>query len=98
MSKSMDFPGKSKKYSDNVNNSYQLEQQVSFIAVPGPQGEQGPIGQTGPQGLTGATGPAGSTGIQGPQGIQGEVGPQGPITPGTFNHFIGYNTNVIIFI
>jgi hypothetical protein len=75
MAKSMDFPGKSKKYSDNVNNSYQLEQQVSFIAVPGPQGEPGPKGdrgETGPEGKQGPQGEAGKPGKDGRDGKPGE--------------------------
>ena len=78
MSKSMDFPGKSKKYSDNVNNSYQLEQPVSFIAVPGPQGPQGEqgqkgdTGQIGPEGKQGPKGDSGKPGKDGKDGIAGE--------------------------
>ena len=55
----MDFPGKPKKYSDNVNQSYELEQPLSYIAVPGAQGEKGQKGDNGEQG---------------PQGIQGYMG------------------------
>ncbi len=61
MATSMDFPGKSKKYSETINNNYQLEQPVSFVAVPGPQGERGPKGDNG---------------LQGPQGIEGKQGPK----------------------
>lgn len=74
MATSMDFPGKSKKYSDNVNNSYQLEQQVSFIAVPGPQGEQGPKGDKGDTGPEGKQGPQGHTGKPGKDGRDGKPG------------------------
>lgn len=74
MSTSMDFPGKSKKYSDNVNNSYQLEQSVSFIAVPGPQGEQGPKGDTGDTGPEGKQGPQGGSGKPGKDGKDGKPG------------------------
>jgi hypothetical protein len=81
MAKSMDFPGKSKKYSDNVNVAYQLEQQVSFIAVPGAQGEKGlkgdkgdagPEGKQGPQGEPGKPGKPGKDGKDGKDGIAGE--------------------------
>lgn len=75
MAKSMDFPGTPKKYSDNINNSYQLEQQVSFVAVPGPQGEQGlkgDKGDTGPEGKQGPQGDAGRPGKDGKDGKPGE--------------------------
>lgn len=74
MAKSMDFPGTPKKYSDNVNNSYQLEQQVSFIAVPGPQGEQGPKGDRGDTGPEGKQGPQGDAGRPGKDGKDGKPG------------------------
>ena len=74
MATSMDFPGKSKKYSDNVNSSYQLEQQVSFIAVPGPQGEQGPKGDRGDTGPEGKQGPQGDPGKPGKDGRDGKAG------------------------
>jgi hypothetical protein len=74
MATSMDFPGKSKKYSDNVNNSYQLEQSVSFIAVPGPQGEQGPRGDRGDTGPEGKQGPQGDAGKPGKDGKDGKPG------------------------
>lgn len=74
MSTSMDFPGKSKKYSDNVNSSYQLEQSVSFIAVPGPQGEQGPKGDKGDSGPEGKQGPQGDAGRPGKDGKDGKPG------------------------
>jgi hypothetical protein len=70
----MDFPGKSKKYSDNVNSSYQLEQSVSFIAVPGPQGEQGPKGDKGDSGPEGKQGPQGEPGKPGKDGKNGRDG------------------------
>lgn len=77
MAKSMDFPGRSKKYSDNVNTAYQLEQTVSYVAVPGPQGEAGPkgdIGLQGPQGPEGKQGPKGDPGKPGKDGSNGKDG------------------------
>jgi hypothetical protein len=65
MAQSMEFPGKPKKYSDNLQQSYNLEQEVSFITIPGPQGERGPRGDTGP------------IGQQGIQGLKGEPGKDG---------------------
>ena len=91
----MDFPGKSKKYSDNVNNSYQLEQSVSFVAVPGAQGEKGlkgdkgdtgPEGKQGPQGDAGKPGKPGKDGKDGKDGIAGEssLSPSGQKTGWAF--------------
>jgi len=75
MAKSMDFPGKPKKYSDNVSQSYELEQPLSYIAVPGAQGERGPkgdSGDTGPQGQPGPQGEAGKPGKDGKNGLPGQ--------------------------
>lgn len=77
MAKSMDFPGKSKKYSDNLNQPYQLEQPLSYIAVPGPQGERGPEGQKGPEGPEGKQGPKGDPGKPGKDGRDGKDGQPG---------------------
>jgi hypothetical protein len=74
MAKSMDFPGKPKKYSDNINQPYQLEQQISYVAVPGPQGERGPKGDTGPIGPEGKQGPKGDAGKAGKDGKDGKPG------------------------
>lgn len=73
----MDFPGKSKKYSENINNSYQLDQPISYIAVPGPQGERGLKGDTGPIGPDGRQGPKGDTGRPGKDGKDGLDGKPG---------------------
>lgn len=77
MAKSMDFPGKSKKYSDNLAKPYDLEQPLSYIAVPGPQGERGPQGNTGPIGPEGRQGPKGDTGNPGKDGKDGIDGQPG---------------------
>lgn len=72
MAKSMDFPSaKSKKYADNIHQPYELDQSISFVAVPGPSGERGPKGDVG------LTGPAGSDGKQGPKGEPGKPGKDG---------------------
>lgn len=71
----MEFPGKAKKYSDNVSQPYELEQPLSYVAVPGPQGEKGPkgdIGDIGPQGNPGPQGEPGKPGKDGRDGKQGE--------------------------
>lgn len=77
MAKSMDFPGSPKKYSETINNSYQLEQPISFVAVPGPQGERGPEGKQGPQGVEGKQGPQGDPGKPGKDGKNGLHGING---------------------
>ena len=74
MAQNMDFPGKSKKYSDNLTTSYQLDQPLSYIAVPGPQGERGPKGDTGPIGPEGMQGPRGDAGKPGKDGKDGKPG------------------------
>lgn len=80
MAKSMDFPsGRSKKYADSIKQQqpYELEQQVSFVAVPGPSGERGPrgdVGLTGPEGKQGPKGDPGKPGKDGRDGKNGEPG------------------------
>lgn len=78
MAKSMDFPaGRQKKYSDNIQQPYELEQSVSFVAVPGPSGEKGPKGDMGPVGPEGKQGPKGDAGKSGKDGINGKDGQPG---------------------
>jgi hypothetical protein len=74
MAKSMDFPGKAKKYSDNLNQSYELEQPLSYISVPGPQGERGQKGDKGDTGPEGKQGPKGDAGKPGKDGRDGKAG------------------------
>jgi hypothetical protein len=74
MSKSMDFPGKAKKYSETVIQEYSLDQPLSYIAVPGPQGERGLKGDTGPAGPEGKQGPKGDPGTPGKNGKDGKAG------------------------
>lgn len=73
----MDFPGTSKKYSETVNQEYQLDQPLSYIAVPGAQGERGPKGDTGPMGPEGIQGPKGDPGKPGKDGKNGKDGKSG---------------------
>ena len=80
MAKSMDFPGKPKKYSDNVSQSYELEQPLSYIAVPGAQGERGAKGDRGEIGPQGQPGPKGDTGKPGKDGKDGLDG-QSSLSP-----------------
>jgi len=74
MAKSMDFPGKPKKYSDNVSQTYELEQSISYVAVPGAQGERGPKGDSGDIGPQGSPGPQGEPGKPGKDGREGKAG------------------------
>lgn len=70
----MDFPGKPKKYSDNVSQPYELEQPLSYVAVPGAQGERGPKGDSGEIGPQGNPGPQGEPGKPGKDGRDGKPG------------------------
>jgi hypothetical protein len=74
MAKSMEFPGKAKKYSDNVSQPYELEQPLSYVAVPGAQGERGPKGDSGDTGPQGNPGPQGEPGKPGKDGRDGKPG------------------------
>lgn len=74
MAVSMDFPQpKNKRYSDNIKND-QTENQISFVAVPGPQGPQGQPGQKGDKGDKGDPGPQGEKGNPGRNGSNGKDG------------------------
>lgn len=74
MAKSMSFPesAKRKKYSDVINQEQSTDQQnISYVAVPGPQGPKGDIGPQGPQGIQGPQGPKGDPGKNGKDGKDG---------------------------
>jgi hypothetical protein len=77
MSKSMEFPGRSKKYSDNLSQINKTESAPVYIAVPGPQGEKGPKGDTGDKGKDGRQGPKGDPGNPGKDGRNGLNGKPG---------------------
>lgn len=72
MAQSMDFPSsnKKKKYSDNTQNTLQIDPQM-YIAVPGPQGQEGPRGPKGDTGPEGMQGPKGDKGDPGRDGKDG---------------------------
>ena len=77
-SKSMDFPGaKKSSYAAQVEQSqaspYQ-ENALSFLPVPGPQGERGPAGKDGRDGERGEQGFTGNIGPQGERGLTGADG------------------------
>jgi hypothetical protein len=77
-SKSMDFPGaKKSSYAAQVEQSqaspYQ-ENALSFLPVPGPQGERGPAGKDGRDGERGEQGFTGNIGPQGERGLKGADG------------------------
>jgi hypothetical protein len=77
MVKSMSFPesAKRKNYSDVISQDQLIDQQnISYVAVPGPQGPQGiqgPKGESGPQGPQGLQGPKGDPGKDGRDGKDG---------------------------
>lgn len=68
ISKSMDSPIKKSNYADQVSQSQNQENTLSFLPVPGPQGIEGPKG---------AKGDPGPQGLQGPQGEKGDSGKPG---------------------
>jgi len=77
-SKSMDFPGaKKSSYAAQVEQSqaspYQ-ENTLSFLPVPGPQGQPGPQGRDGRDGEKGEQGFTGNIGPQGDRGLKGADG------------------------
>ena len=77
-SKSMDFPGaKKSSYATQVEQSqaspYQ-ENTLSFLPVPGPQGQPGPPGRDGRDGEKGEQGFTGNIGPQGDRGLKGADG------------------------
>lgn len=73
----MEFPGRSKKYSDNLSQINKTESAPVYIAVPGPQGEKGPKGDTGDKGKDGRQGPKGDPGNPGKDGRNGLNGKPG---------------------
>lgn len=75
ISKSMDSPIKKSNYASRVEQSQ--ETTLSFLPVPGPQGEKGPKGDIGPAGAIGPAGSKGERGIPGKNGIDGINGTNG---------------------
>lgn len=75
ISKSMDSPIKKSSYAAQVERSqptdYIQDNQLSFLPVPGPQGEKGPRGDQGIQGIQGERGPKGDKGDPGKNGKDG---------------------------
>lgn len=70
VSKNMDFPVSRKNYASKVEQSIDSSNEVSFIAVPGPEGKQGIPGPQGPKGDPGES-------IVGPKGDKGDPGKPG---------------------
>jgi len=78
ISKSMDSPLKKSNYASKVEESQtQPENILSFLPVPGPQGERGPKGETGNKGDQGIQGPKGDKGDSGKNGKDGKNGQDG---------------------
>lgn len=75
ISKSMDSPIKKSNYAARVEQSQ--EQTLSFLPVPGPQGDRGPKGDQGPQGDKGDKGDRGDKGDPGKNGLNGKDGKDG---------------------
>ena len=77
ISKSMDSPIKKSNYAAQVEQSNYQENTLSFLPVPGPQGERGPKGEQGIQGIQGIQGETGETGKPGKDGKNGKDGKDG---------------------
>ena len=80
MATSMEFPSsaKKKKYSENVDPSLEsTPKDISYVAVPGPQGERGIQGPKGERGPEGPQGPKGEKGDPGKDGKNGKDGADG---------------------
>jgi len=78
ISKSMDSPFKKSNYASKVEESQtQSENTLTFLPVPGPQGERGPKGDTGEKGDQGVQGPKGEKGDPGKDGKDGKNGQNG---------------------
>lgn len=98
-SKSMDFPGaKKSSYAAQVEQSqaspYQ-ENALSFLPVPGPQGQPGPPGRDGRDGEKGEQGFTGNIGPQGDRGLKGADGLSNLSSSGQQPGWASY-TNTII--
>lgn len=92
MAKSMDFPSsRSKKYSENIKQNQETDQNISFIAVPGPSGERGPKGEKGDKG---DKGDPGLDGKQGPKGDRGYPGKDADSALPTSNQKPGWATYI----
>lgn len=89
ISKSMDSPVKKSNYAAQVEQS-QESPSLSFLPVPGPQGERGPKGDTGPQGIQGEQGPKGEKGDPGKNGKDGKNGFDGKSVLSPSEQMIGW--------
>lgn len=91
ISKSMDGPARKSNYATKVEQSQ--EATLSFLPVPGPQGERGPkgeIGLQGPQGLKGDKGDKGDPGKDGKNGLNGINGLDGKSVLSPSEQMIGW--------
>lgn len=92
ISKSMDSPIKKNSYAAQVEQStLNVENSgVTFLPVPGPQGERGPKGDKGDKGDTGETGPKGLRGDSGKDGKDGKNGLDGKSMLSPSGQMIGW--------
>ena len=98
-SKSMDFPGTQKSsYAAQVEQAqaspYQ-ENTLSFLPVPGPQGQPGPPGRDGRDGEKGEQGFTGNIGPQGDRGLKGADGLSNLSSSGQQAGWASYNNTII---
>ena len=82
VSRKTEIPGRpniKSSYAEVVEASKDIvEQNNSFVSIPGPQGPQGPQGVPGPEGPRGDRGEPGERGLKGDKGDRGEPGREGP--------------------
>lgn len=94
ISKNMDAPFKKSNYAAKVEesqNQFQPETNtLTFLPVPGPQGEQGPKGDTGLIGPVGPQGPKGDKGAPGNDGKDGKDGIDGKSILSPSKQMIGW--------
>lgn len=88
ISKSMDGPFKKSNYAQKVEQSQ--DQGLSFLPVPGPQGDRGPKGEQGIEGQQGPQGPKGDKGDPGKDGKNGINGKDGKSVLSPSEQMIGW--------
>lgn len=92
ISKSMDSPIKKSNYAAQVEQSNSIieNNNLTFLPVPGPQGERGPKGDKGDKGDPGEQGPKGLRGDPGKDGKDGKNGVDGKSVLSPSEQMIGW--------
>jgi hypothetical protein len=91
LSKSMDFPASKKAgYAQIAQQSQTSDPAISYIPVPGPQGQKGDPGSQGPRGDKGERGEKGDPGPKGDPGKNGKDGKDGKSYFPVYNQDAGW--------